>query len=275
MSEGLLVLLLGLLGFGAGALGAFIGAGGGFILAPLLLLLFPSQPASLVTSMSLTAVAVNALSGSFIYGRARRIAYRSALLLGGVAVPGAILGSLLTRWMPRGVFDALFALILAGLALYLLLRPPHNPQEVQRASGRGRWVEVVVDRWDRRYTVSFNPWLGAGASFLVGLVGTTMGIGGGPFRVPIMVYLLNFPVPIATATSLLALAIYTGVGVLTHLLTGERAPLSLATLALLAGMVVGSQIGARLSVRAKGQLIVRVLAVVLLGVAARLFFSLG
>jgi uncharacterized membrane protein YfcA len=57
------------LGFGVGAYGTLIGAGGGFVLMPLLLILYPKESPEILTSISLAVVFFNALSGSEAYLR--------------------------------------------------------------------------------------------------------------------------------------------------------------------------------------------------------------
>jgi len=57
------------LGFAVGAFGTVIGAGGGFLLAPILLMLYPEASPETITSISLAAVCANATSGSVAYAR--------------------------------------------------------------------------------------------------------------------------------------------------------------------------------------------------------------
>jgi uncharacterized membrane protein YfcA len=65
------------LGFGVGAYGTLIGAGGGFVLMPILLLLYPDDRPELLTSISLAVVFFNTLSGSEAYAMMKRIDYRT------------------------------------------------------------------------------------------------------------------------------------------------------------------------------------------------------
>ncbi|TMA11893.1 MAG: sulfite exporter TauE/SafE family protein, partial [Deltaproteobacteria bacterium] len=83
-------------GFVIGAYGTLIGAGGGFVLVPLLLLLYPEEKPEIITSISLAVVFFNALSGSMAYGRLKRIDYRSGIVFSVATIPGAILGALTT-----------------------------------------------------------------------------------------------------------------------------------------------------------------------------------
>ncbi len=93
------------LGFVVGAYGTLIGAGGGFILAPILALLYPADSPELLTSISLAVVFFNALSGSAAYARMGRIDYRSGGVFAMATIPGAILGALVTSFLPRRLFD--------------------------------------------------------------------------------------------------------------------------------------------------------------------------
>ena len=115
-----------LLGFGVGALGTLIGAGGGFILLPVLLLLFPDMPPEALTSISLAVVFINAASGSFAYSRLKRIDYRSGLRLALATLPGAIIGAYVTQYIPRKAFDIVLGFVLLAVAAFLLLKPGYQ-----------------------------------------------------------------------------------------------------------------------------------------------------
>jgi len=77
------------LGFVVGAFGTLIGAGGGFLLVPLLLLGYHFQPADAVGT-SLALVFLNALSGSAAYLRQRRVDLSLGWKFAAATVPGAI-----------------------------------------------------------------------------------------------------------------------------------------------------------------------------------------
>ena len=55
--------MLALIGLAVGAFGTIVGSGGGFILAPILLLLYPHDKPTTLTAISLTAVFFNADNG--------------------------------------------------------------------------------------------------------------------------------------------------------------------------------------------------------------------
>jgi uncharacterized membrane protein YfcA len=93
-----------------------------------------------------------------------------------------------------------------------------------------------------------------------------LGIGGGIIHVPALIYLLNFPVHVATATSHFILAIMALTGTLVHIWTGDLSYGVNETLPLSIGVLIGAPLGARLSNWLKGPWIIRSLAVAL-GVA--------
>lgn len=267
---------LGLMAVGliAGAFGTLIGAGGGFVLMPLLIVLYPDDSPALLTSISLAVVFFNALSGTEAYALAKRIDYRSALLFSAATLPGAVLGALNTSAVPRRDFDFIFGVaILIGAAFLVLKKPARNKLKPLSAHLATR---TITDAHGNTWTYSFNPALGVGLSLLVGYASSFLGIGGGIIHVPLMVYLLGFPVHVATATSHFTLAIMSFAGTLTHVLTGTFAHGAHRTAALAIGVMIGAQAGAKLSDRLSGSVIVRLLAagLVVLGVRV-LLLALG
>jgi uncharacterized membrane protein YfcA len=75
------------LGILIGVFGTLIGAGGGFILVPILLLLYPDEQTELITSISLAVVFFNALSGTWAYSRMGRIDYKSGIMFAAATIP--------------------------------------------------------------------------------------------------------------------------------------------------------------------------------------------
>src|SRR5512138_3150333 len=98
MTEFILFILLGAV---IGSFGTLIGVGGGFVLLPVLLWLYPNEPPEILAGISLAVVFFNALSGSIAYGRQRRIEFKSGLMFAFAALPGTILGAMATELIPR------------------------------------------------------------------------------------------------------------------------------------------------------------------------------
>jgi uncharacterized protein len=258
------------LGFVIGAYGTLIGAGGGFVLMPILLLLYPDESPEILTCISLAVVFFNALSGSGAYARMRRIDYKSALLFSFATIPGAILGVLTTAFIPRRLFNAVFGLFIMAASIFLLLQLS-SVQEKREGSHKHWLRRNLIEANGTNHTFSFNPIVGITLSLFVGYVSSLLGIGGGIIHVPVLIQLLNFPVHIATATSQFILAVMAFTGTTVHIVTGAFSHGIRRTISLAIGVLIGAQLGAWLSNRVHGDWIIRGLAIALGFVGIRIF----
>jgi uncharacterized membrane protein YfcA len=252
-----------LLGFATGVYGTLIGAGGGFVLMPVLLLMFPGKTPAHLTAVSLAVVFFNALGGSETYAMMRRIDYKSGLMFAAATIPGAIIGALNTTHVPRHLFDIVFGILLIAATAFLGLRSniAEHAQTINRYQYQVSRHLVEANGVSHDYT--FNPFVGVGLSFVVGYVSSFLGIGGGIIHVPVLAYLLNFPVHIATATSHFILAIMALTGTVTHVAAGTFGGDLDMTLSLAIGVLIGAPLGAQLSNRIQSDWIIRGLAVAL------------
>jgi len=254
--------VLVLLGGVIGAYGTLIGAGGGFLLVPLLLFMDPLSSPSAVTGLSLSIVAANALSGSLAYARKRRIDYHVAIALGLASISGTVIGALLTASIPRRSFEALFGVLMLALALLILWRP------VRPATPSAAPLETGVPPTPAPGYL----YVGLPASFLVGLVSGAMGIGGSPLQVVVLTHLMHVPVRTAMPTSQFMVLLSTVGGVLAHVFRHEFEPELVTLLSLGAGALVGAQVGAALSEQISGGVLVRLMALALVTVGVRLLW---
>ena len=267
-------LLLTLLGLAIGCFGTLIGAGGGFILMPILVLLYPEESPEILASISLAVVFCNAASGSVGYALQRKIDYRAGLVFSAAAVPGAVLGALTTEFLPRRAFDMMLGVLLIAAAVFLAF------SGVRRATARhgdpgtgpeGDAGSVVADKADLRTPrIVYAKERGAAISFGVGFISSLLGVGGGIIHVPALVLVLGFPVHVATATSHFVLAATSFAGTAAHAATGTFGHGWRRTAALGIGVLIGAQLGARLARHTPPAVIIRGLAVALALVGARI-----
>jgi uncharacterized membrane protein YfcA len=255
-------------GFAIGAVGTIIGAGGGFLLVPLLLLLYANESPEIITGISLAVVFFNAGSGSLAYGRMKRIDFKSGIIFSIATMPGAVLGALSTAYVPRRQFDALFGILMVATSLPLMFRPAGikaTERKKTSAMSQTRQEEHRIPLLSHHHLS-----LGVGLSTLAGYVSSLLGIGAGFIYVPVFVYFLDFPVHTATATSQFILAISAFTGSVTHILSGIFQRGLRRTIALAVGVILGAQVGARSSERLNDQWIIRGLAVALIVAGTRL-----
>jgi len=253
------------IGFVVGVFGTLIGAGGGFLLVPVLVLLEPDWGTETVTAFSLAVVAANALAGSISYLRQRRVDVASLPYFAGAAIPGAVAGALLSPFIPRRIFDGTLGMVIVAAAVALLRAP-----QLHRVTRAGNVARDLTDRSGVRFGWDFDLRLGMVGSAAVGFLSSLLGIGGGIVHVPFMIAVLGFPEHIATATSHAVLALTAGTATLVHLAHGDYEIHVRRTLLCAAGALFGAPLGARLATRVPGRAIARILAVALGLVGIRL-----
>ncbi len=264
--SGIEIAILAATGFFAGVFGTMIGIGGGVIFVPVFLLVFHFTPQQAIGT-SLAAVFFNALSGSISYLRQKRVDIKAGWKFAVATLPGTFLGAWLVQYFTDYILELVFGFLLLAMALFIFLR--REPD--YRDKGKNKNTRTIIDFRGEVFEYTPREGLGITISFVVGIISSLLGLGGGIIHVPVLIYLLGFPVHIATATSHFVLAISTFSGSITHLTLGNI--LFLPAIIVAVSAIVGAQIGAMLSRRVKGLLIARLLAIALLLVGVRLLLK--
>ena len=113
-------LLLVLAGLAVGVGASFTGLGGGFLMVPLLLFLGYSAQKAVGTSF--LAILVISISALVAHGKLANVDYRVGILLGLGGIIGAQIGARLVEHVSTADFKRIFAVVLAGLAVYLFFK---------------------------------------------------------------------------------------------------------------------------------------------------------
>ena len=270
-AQGVEFLLFGLV---VGAYGTMVGAGGGFLIVPALLLAYHATPEQ-AAGTSITVVFLNAASGTYSYARQKKIDYRAGFWFALATVPGAIAGAFMTSFLGGRLFNVVFAVLLLALSLFLLWRPVAEEEIAESLIAEAeasRWLvqRTHTDVHETTYGYTYDLRIGIVLSLFVGFLSSILGIGGGIIHVPALIHLLGFPAHLATATSHFILVITAVIGTGTHLALGHVlfGPAILMGI----GVIAGAQVGASMGRRLKGSLLIRLLSLALIVVAARLIF---
>src|SRR5690554_6979935 len=180
--------ILILLGIGIGALGTLIGAGGGFILVPVLILLYPTMKPEVLTAVSLAIVMVNALVGTITYYQKRRIDFKAGIIFAVATIPGSIIGVFVTTMIPRGQFDVLFGILLILLAFFLFFKSGKRKGKSKelRTIKPGYTFQRKKDKNGVIYEYAYSIKTGIIISLFIGFFSPLFGIGGGIIHVPAM-----------------------------------------------------------------------------------------
>ncbi|MFQ5879560.1 MAG: sulfite exporter TauE/SafE family protein [Dehalococcoidia bacterium] len=249
-------------GFLAGSYGVIIGAGGGFIIAPLLLLLYGLAPAELVGT-TLAIVALSTTSGLLAFARQKRIDYKLGLPIIAGGIPGAMVGTLVLGRLSQATFEAILGLLLLVMALALALTPqpprrgaagdisggPPQPSASPHGEGGALWVLPLV-------------------GFAGGIMAGLLGVGGGFLLAPLLVYVMRRPPHVAVATSLFCLLPYVLPALAVRWSYGDVRGVDVLFGGI--GVVIGAQVGALASQHVPGAWLMRLLAVALVVPAVQL-----
>ncbi|HLR61537.1 MAG TPA: sulfite exporter TauE/SafE family protein [Lentibacillus sp.] len=246
----------------AGSYGTVVGAGGGFIFVPALLLFFNMKPA-LAAGSGLVIVLINALSGVTGYAKQNRIDYKSGIQIGMGAIPGSFIGVWLLKFQSSEstAFFWIFATTLVSLGIFLFIKnfTSENNRDIAADHERNVAYSSLSSKW-------FLP-----IGVFSGILSSYLGIGGGWLLVPILIYLFRFPTHIATATSIFSLCLYTSTGVLLQILYGHVHWLTVLWGGL--GIIIGAYLGVHISKKISSKVIIQMLSILLIIMGVRLYFG--
>jgi uncharacterized membrane protein YfcA len=107
----------------------------------------------------------------------------------------------------------------------------------------------------------------------IGILGSVLGLGGGFILVPALIYILRVPTNVVIGTSLAYTLLTMAVATVLHALADKSVDIMLAVL-LFVGGVVGAQFGAQVGQALRAEQLRALLALLVLGVAVRVLFSL-
>jgi uncharacterized membrane protein YfcA len=249
-----------------------LGIGGGVFIVPALQLFPLSTEFSpqMAAGTSLAMILFTALSSTLGYRKQRRIGYRVGLLFAIVTVPGAFVGAFVAENISEELLILVFALFLLYVASRMMFTyqlPFLNLQEHrehcevrQLVDSDGKVFKYVAD-------IKFGLPLGFFAGFFSGL----LGVGGGALMVPILHFVLCFPIHLAVATSAFIMIFTSTSGVATHLSLGNVRFDYAFILGI--GVIFGAQIGAYIAKRTSSKNLRRIFGVVLVLISIRMILE--
>jgi len=275
-------LLLGL-GAGVGFLSGLFGVGGGFLMTPLLI--FVGIPPAVAVATGANQIIAPSLTGVLAHWRQKNVDFKmgGVLLVGGVI--GSVLGVALFSFLRgAGQIDLVISMsyvALLGVVGSLMLA--ESGRALLRARGRTSapvrrrqrtWIHRLPFkmrfRKSKLYISALAP-LAIGAT--VGVLAAIMGVGGGFIMVPAMIYMLGMPTSVVIGTSLFQIIFVTATVTFLQAVQNQAVDVILA-LVLIAGGVIGAQIGSRASTRLRGEYLRGLLALMVIAVCVKLAYDL-
>jgi uncharacterized membrane protein YfcA len=271
----------------AGVLGSLLGLGGGFVIVPILTLVFHLD-IRLAIGTSIVAVAATSSAGAARNVSGSITNLRVATFLALATTLGAVTGALLAGAFDARFLFALFGIVLAASGVQMVRKhltqtekdPGLEVETVKvatQAEERGGWGDQLADRlalhssyYDQAeglhvpYVVA-NTGLGLGLMYLAGTLSGLLGIGSGVLKVPAMDLAMHIPMKVSTATSNLLIGLTAAASAVVYFARGDIDPLIAGPVAI--GILLGATQGSRLLVGIRaGRL--RVIFVVVIGIVA-------
>lgn len=273
-------LILGM-GGAVGFLSGVFGVGGGFLMTPLLI--FIGIPPAVAVATEANQIVASSVSGVLAHWKRGNVDFKmgAALLFGGVI--GSSLGVwLFTFLRGLGQLDLVIKLsyvVFLGIIGFLMLVESLNT--IRRTKNQAppkrrthNWMHGLPFKMRfRRSRLYISALLPVSIGLLVGLLAAIMGVGGGFVMVPAMIYLLGMPTAVVVGTSLFQIIFVTANVTVLQAVNTQTVDVVLALLLLLGG-VVGAQIGARAGTKLPGEQLRGLLALMVLGVCAKISYDL-
>lgn len=279
--NGLFIVLLGGL---TGILSGMFGVGGGFLTTPLLI--FYGVPPTVAAASASTQVTGASVTGVLAHSQRRGVDYHMGAVMVAGGMLGTGIGALLFRFFQSigqidVIISALYVVLLGtigatmGREAWQSLRGTATGNSQAPRRRHHPVVTALPLRWRfYRSGLYISPLAPLILGFVVGILTMLMGVGGGFIMVPAMLYILGMSAGVVVGTSLFNILFVTVASTIMHSLTTRAVDIILVAL-LLIGSVSGVQIGAKLALKAKPELLRLILAAIVLLIAFRMLFGLG
>ncbi|VVB87646.1 Sulfite exporter TauE/SafE [uncultured archaeon] len=245
------LLLIILIAFFVALIFSMLGLGGAIIYTPFFF--WTGLPLLTAIPMALLLNAITAASASMTYLKLRLVNTRIAYPI----IPTSILGALIGSYLVRLVDMKIIILLLSAILLLASIR-------ILFFSSISFSIGKTIDR---------KILIGALVGFLIGVISSLVGIGGGTFIVPLLM-ILGFETKNAIATSSFIITFVSLSGFIGHLgFVGQPMEMSMLFFAGMAAFA-GAQTGSRLFRHISSATINRMFALILLLVVGKLLYGL-
>ena len=239
-------------------------------MVPILTLLFGFEPAH-ASGTSIAVIVFTSLSSTIRYSKQRRIDYLLGVLLALTTIPGAFLGSYLTKIVDKQTLGLIFAFFLLFVAFRSLVGSEKPEKEIDTKKVKGGIKRRIIDRYGVTFNYSVNVWLIPVLGLLGGFSSGLLGVGGGSVLVPAMNLALGVPIHITVATSMFIMIFTSTSGTLTHLWL-QHVHLEYVVLLVL-GVIFGAQIGAHYARKVSAKNLKRLFGVILIIASIRMILK--
>jgi uncharacterized membrane protein YfcA len=221
----------------------FYGIGGGWLITPALNILGVPMPYAIGTSL-VYIIIVSGL-GTVRHRKIKNVKYNAGIIIGVSSILGIYLGKRLIMYFDQtGSADNfvrlfyIFFLFIVGT--YMAVEQKFGFKE---KGGRSLTLKPSISiKIDEEVTIHISFWALALSGVVIGFLKSTMGVGGGFILLPILIYLVKLPVPVAAGTSLFTVLIAGFSGAVAYIMSNkiDWAVVLYLTVTSIAGTMLGA-----------------------------------
>ena len=273
MSASLMMMVILFGGAAAGLVGSLTGLGGGFVIVPLLTLVF-HFPIPEAVGVSLLGIIATSIGSAPRFVGTGLSNMRAALFLQIAASSGALAGAMVANHLPARLLFATFGIVLSYSAI-MAYRPQHcdiaGPPESSPLARRLRLASSYEFDGKRTEYEVVGVVPGFGIMIGAGFLSALLGIGSGAFKVLAMDRVMKLPFRVSTATSNFMIGITAATSAGFYLSHGDVQPVAAG--AVILGMIVGGYTGSHLVKNLPVSTLRKVFAAVILLVAVQMLLK--
>ncbi len=255
----------------AGLAAGLMGIGGGAVLTPLCLLVYPALGVDgddlikIIFGTNMFLVMVFSISAVIRHHKNNKIDWRTVLIIGPLAILGSLTGAWIASVSNPASMKTAFSILLLVSSILIVTRGSTKP------SGDKKNRKAILP-------LKLLPLLG----FVTGTAGSFLGIGGGVIMIPTLILLFALPVDKVAGTSSSVIIFIGLAGMLAYMWRGAG-EVNLpgwssgyvwwsAALPLAFGGVIMAQVGAWINSRLHTKILQRIFGLVLLVIAFKMLF---
>jgi uncharacterized membrane protein YfcA len=193
------ILVLFLLGGAVGFVSSFFGIGGGSLIVPILYMLYPKLPLTIVIPISLGTICIITTINSISFIKARVITNKKMILSFLITCSiGAYAGAKLTYLIDTNIGKKILACVLILSVFKILFYKSGSEKD--------------SDKNLSQPLIAFTGFLGS-------LISSITGLGGGIVFTPMLISLVKLPLKLVSPYSNIAMSIATFIGIFPHFFT--------------------------------------------------------
>jgi uncharacterized protein len=259
-------------GLAGGLIAGMLGIGGGIAVIPMLIAI--GVPPSIAAASMSVAIIANA-SGATVYNlKSSKIDWQLGILMGLSAVLGSQVGiQLIKQFKQSTELDQMITGCFIPLLIFVGWRVYRGSKQINISKEHSPLLDIPLKYHSKILDQKISPIFPMILSVLIGFLAALIGIGGGVFYIPVLLYLfkdniINL-VPVSQIAVMIA-ALSTASG---HVLNTDKISVPLSLILIITGSL-GTSIGSRLKLILSNNQLQKLLAFVLAGGAVRMLIKL-